>query len=132
MCLLLLLNQAEEDQHPEEIQAKTEEKIDLIHKPKGVTIQIKSQDQMTEIRTTDQETGIRIRDQETEVRIKKGLKADQNSAQGTAVLDLHILGLVKRVQIRCHPSIDRFRNILPSPEAAGRTQRKRRSLICTS
>ena len=137
MCLLLLLNQAEEDQHPEEIQAKTEEKIDLIHKPEGVTIQIKSQDQMKEIKTTDQETEIRIRDQETEVRItnlekevkiKPGLTADLTSAQETAVLDLHPLGLVKRIQMRGHHSINRFRIILPPPEAARRTQRKRRSL----
>ena len=115
------LYKAEEDQHPEENQAKTQEKIDFIHNPEGVTLQIKNQDQMTEIRKTDQETGIRTIDQETEARIKnleKGVKIKKGLKAETAVLDLHILGLAKRVQIRCHPSIDRFRNILPSPEAA--------------
>ena len=72
-----------------------------------------------------QDQEIRTRDPEKEVRIKKGL-TDQNSAQETAVLDLHILGLVTQVQIPCHLSIEKFRNILPSAIAARKTQRKRR------
>ena len=111
MCLLLLLNQAEEDRHPETVltnQARKQDQIDLIHRTEGVTIQTRSQDQMKGTRTADQETKVRIRDQDEEVginnlekkvKIKKGLTADQNSAQETAVLDLHILGLVTKVQI---------------------------------
>ena len=90
--------------------------------------QDQDQDQRNEKRRTDQNTEVVITNLEKEVKIKPGLTADLTSAQETAVLDLHPLGLVKRVQIRGHPSIDRFRNILPSPEAARKTQIKRRSL----
>ena len=129
MCLLLLLNQVEEDPYPETvltIQARKQEKIDLIHRTEGVIVQTRSQDQEKEVRIPDQEKEVRIKNLEKEVRIIKGLTADPNSVQETAVLYLHILGIVTKVQIQCPLSIDKFRNILPSAVAARKTQRKRR------
>ena len=123
-CLLLLLTKVEEGQHPDTVQtlqAIKQEKRDLTHKTKGVTVQTRSQGQGKEVRI--------LTDQEKEVRIIKGLKVDQkvNSVQETAVLDLLTLGIVTRVLTPCPLSIGKFRNILPSAAAAKETQRKRRS-----
>ena len=87
--LLLLLDQAEEDQ--------TQEEIGLIHNPEGVILQIRNQDQLTEIWKTDQETRIRTIDQQTEsrirnlekeVKINKGLTAE--TEEDNLVKELHI------------------------------------------
>ena len=53
---------------------------------------------MKEKRETDQYAKARITNLEKEIKIKAVLTADLTTAE-TAVLDLHPLGLVKRIQI---------------------------------
>ena len=85
--LLLLLDQAEEDQ--------TQEEIGLILNPEEVILLIKTQDQLTGIWKTDQETRIRTIDQQTESRIRnleKEVRINKGPTAETALLVLHILG----------------------------------------